>query len=128
MQSPPFPRYLVPPRSKYSPQHPLNRGLLGKKNTIDTRYTQKPSVSYMHYISHSIPHHKISQMNFNINMCSPHSNTSEDACLPDIMLHHWASSHIYKDKSGLAYMVKQMKEDPRRLAFSTLMSLIFYVL
>ena len=22
MQSPPFPRYLVPPRSKYSPQHP----------------------------------------------------------------------------------------------------------
>jgi len=21
MQSPPFPRYLVPPRSKYSPQH-----------------------------------------------------------------------------------------------------------
>ena len=23
MQSPPFPRYLVPPRSKYSPQHPV---------------------------------------------------------------------------------------------------------
>jgi len=44
------------------------------------------------------------------------------------LLHQCARSHIYKDTTGLAYMVTQMKEDPSRLAFSTLMSLIFYVL
>jgi hypothetical protein len=100
---------------------------LGKKNTTDTRYIQKPSVSYIHYVPHSIPHHKMFQMNFNIDIWSSHSNTSEDACLLDTVLHHWASSRTYQDTTGLAYMVKQLKEDPRRLASSTLMLLTFYV-
>ena len=80
------------------------------------------------YIIDLIQYHIVFQMNFNIDIWSSHSNTSEDACLLDTMLHYWASSHIYKDTTGLVYIVKQLKEDPRRLVFSTLMQVTFYVL
>jgi hypothetical protein len=90
----------------------LNRGLFGKKNTTDTRYIQKPSFSYIYYVSFNT---SMFQLNFNINIWSSDSHTSEDTCLLDTMLQQWSCSHIYKDKTGFAYMVKKSKEDPRRL-------------
>ena len=35
MQSPPVPRYLVPPRSKYSPQHLITEKLVNEINAED---------------------------------------------------------------------------------------------
>ena len=36
MESPPFPRYLVTPRSKYSPQHHVLKGYIVYTNQLDT--------------------------------------------------------------------------------------------
>ena len=70
MQSPPFPRYLVPPRSKYSPQHHIlkhpqlpflpqcqrpNLGVLKLLNFI-SKYLKNPDVKKRIQRTEIVPH------------------------------------------------------------------------